>query len=312
MVLRAVLDTAGLEAHATVVAQLGGGHLGAMTNFRGTSFLFSDSAADLQAQVDKLMVVWNTQEAKMQEAYNTSHQIKTQMDTNYATNQKNLENSCLELRNIMDKITEDRKLCTDAQDDGSSGLPALFMKRAKDPKRFARFQRGKIYGCAPLEGKEGDMSPADVSCTCPTGSEEHGCGDATDPAKHRLFCTKVLDQTLIEMGLADMFKVGGTCVIENSVDFAQPLIDTSAIATPVESSAGTLGLVAMAAPRVVTLGHQPDSSCQCGCCRSFGRNCHTSRRGASGGLATSSQPRRRRNQEELLSFWNCSAATPAA
>ncbi|CAE7769023.1 GIP [Symbiodinium sp. CCMP2592] len=131
---------------------------------------------------------WGKSREVMERTYGRAHVLKQQLDSTWQNGQAALDAACHRLRDSLDKAGEDRILCEEAQSSVTEGLPALFLKRFKDPVRFANFQGGTIHGCQP--SKFGS-APGD-ECNCPDGHEELGCQDSTDTSSFLHSFTSVL------------------------------------------------------------------------------------------------------------------------
>ncbi|CAJ1389416.1 unnamed protein product [Effrenium voratum] len=209
--------------------------LGARHGVRGTSFQelpelkehvgrgvsLEHSKEELKKSIDAMNSAWASGRETMEKSYGKVHTLKKNLDSNWHAGRDALEAACTRLRDTLDKAGEDRVLCEEAQSSTTEGLPALFLKRFKDPMRFAQFQGGVIHGCT----KQFDSD----ECNCPSGHEELGCQDAADPASFELKCSNVLNTQIPAAGVLDFFKSGGLCNISNHDELFKQVVDSETL-----------------------------------------------------------------------------------
>ncbi|CAE7209140.1 GIP [Symbiodinium pilosum] len=175
----------------------------------------------LRGSIDSMNAAWGKGREVMERTYGRAHVLKQQLDSTWQTGQAALDAACRRLRDNLDKAGEDRILCEEAQSSVTEGLPALFLKRFKDPMRFATFQGGVIHGCQPSQFGSAQSD----ECSCPAGHEELGCQDSTDTSSFQLKCSNVLNTQIPSAGYLDFFKSGGACSISGHDDIVKQVVD---------------------------------------------------------------------------------------
>ena len=172
---------------------------------------------ELRKAIDSMNDAWGRGRDVMDHNYQRVHTLKEDLDSNWKAGHNALEAACTRLRDSLDKVGEDRTLCEEAQSSATEGLPSLFLKRFKDPMRFTRFQEGKIHGCTQTFDSD--------ECNCPTGHEELGCEDSTDPSSFELKCSNILNSQIPASNVLDYFKSGGACNISSHDELLKQVVD---------------------------------------------------------------------------------------
>mmetsp|Transcript_12632 Transcript_12632/g.21665 ORF Transcript_12632/g.21665 Transcript_12632/m.21665 type:complete len:247 (+) Transcript_12632:58-798(+) len=172
---------------------------------------------ELRKAIDSMNKEWAQGRDAMERNYDKVHSLKEDLDSNWKAGHDALEAACTRLRDSLDKVGEDRTLCSEAQSSSVEGLPALFLKRFKDPMRFAKFQEGKIHGCTPKFDND--------ECLCPSGHEELGCQDATDSSSFELKCSNILNMQIPSSNVLEFFKSGGACNMSNHDELLKQVVD---------------------------------------------------------------------------------------
>ncbi|CAE7474642.1 GIP [Symbiodinium natans] len=193
----------------------------------------------LRSSIDSMNAAWGKSREVMERTYGKAHVLKQQLDSTWQAGQSALDAACRRLRDNLDKAGEDRILCEEAQSSVTEGLPALFLKRFKDPMRFANFQGGVIHGCQP--SKFG--APSD-ECNCPSGHEELGCQDSADSSSFELKCSNLLNTQIPTSGAVDFFKSGGACHITQEDEIVKQVVDDDML-KHLETSAMPVGFFAL-------------------------------------------------------------------
>mmetsp|Transcript_5771 Transcript_5771/g.10325 ORF Transcript_5771/g.10325 Transcript_5771/m.10325 type:complete len:273 (+) Transcript_5771:52-870(+) len=176
----------------------------------------------LRHSIEDMNAAWGQSREVMERSYGRAHMLKQQLDSTWQAGRAALDAACRRLRDSVDKAGEDRMLCEEAQSSTVEGLPALFLKRFKDPMRFGKFQGGVIHGCQP--SRFGSAPPSD-ECTCPTGHEELGCQDSSDASSFSLKCSNALNTEIPALGVMDFFKSGGACHISGEDAVVKQVVD---------------------------------------------------------------------------------------
>ncbi|CAK8985536.1 unnamed protein product [Durusdinium trenchii] len=172
---------------------------------------------ELKKAIESMNAEWARGREVMDRTYGKVHALKEELDGNWKAGHDALEAACSRLRDSLDKVGEDRTLCEEAQSSSTEGLPALFLKRFKDPMRFANFQGGKIHGCNEKFGSD--------ECSCPSGHEELGCQDEVNPSNIELKCSNILNSQIPASNVLDFFKSGGACNISSQDELMKQVVD---------------------------------------------------------------------------------------
>ncbi|CAL1169084.1 unnamed protein product [Cladocopium goreaui] len=195
---------------------------------------------ELRKAIDSMNTEWARGRDAMERNYDKVHSLKEDLDSNWKARHDALEAACTRLRDSLDKVGEDRTLCSEAQSSSTEGLPALFLKRFKDPMRFTKFQEGKIHGCTPKFDND--------ECLCPTGHEELGCQDATDSSSFELKCSNILNMQIPSSNVLDFFKSRGACNMSNHDELLKQVVDQETMHRLETSSIGAVGAVGAVLP----------------------------------------------------------------
>lgn len=205
----------------------------------------AENVAKLQMQVDRDSAEFGQGMKRLEDASDSQHALGAQLHDTWTKGIQSLEDSCLKLRDDLEKVAEIRGSCERAQTDAVNGLPNLFEARATDPERFSR-GLGKIAGCAKDEGEDVDPTqpPASTECTCTEGSEEIGCSDAKDISDHELLCSRIVDKKVIDIQALSAFKEGGVCHFDRNDELLRPLMRLSDLPSVRRAGVGPFALAA--------------------------------------------------------------------
>lgn len=208
--------------------------------------------SELQEEVDDLGFRWSQGLNAMQEAYDKQDGAGEALNASWQASLSKLETFCLRLRTTLEQLAEDKALCSEAQSDETSGLPALFKKSRSEPERFKSW--GPIQGCAT-----GATELSTGSCACKSGTAALGCKNPRDPSEKELLCTRLLQKTVPGMKALRFFQQGGACEVDGSEGILAPVLGDDHSDSPSVQQAMMNPLPLSIAARLAppTLNHAP-------------------------------------------------------
>mmetsp|Transcript_73184 Transcript_73184/g.136769 ORF Transcript_73184/g.136769 Transcript_73184/m.136769 type:complete len:270 (-) Transcript_73184:159-968(-) len=193
------------------------------------------STSKLQKDINALQDRFFVGLDDLKRAYDKAHGLWLAEQDVWKRGKEELATECTNLRNALDRLADDRLVCKYTQEDLRGGLPRLFMKRAREPYRFNRFQGGKIYGCADNTYDYNGL-PKTTTCTCPTGDEKSGCLSDEKMRGHELLCTRMMNESVKDLNLMHAFDPGSLCNIDGSEKFNEAIIPSGEFEKSIKTS----------------------------------------------------------------------------
>lgn len=189
--------------------------------FKASSPQVKEYVIKLQEDINNLQAKWRDGYIRFDKNYHTVHDAHVARGLAWEEHRTRLQRSCEKLRDSLDRINEAKEMCTRMQ---GEEMPALFRLKAKDPVRFKRF--GDIKGCLRQNFETGQYETA--NCECIAGTEQSGCTDAVGNVGNTLSCSHILNDQIPNMPLADFFKDGGACRVNNKEAWNDPIVSKKA------------------------------------------------------------------------------------